>query len=69
MMSDVSSSEYDSSGTLERGQTRSYETNRSAFKKQRRTMRITGMLFIITLIFIISFLPYLTIEGMNNMDD
>lgn len=66
VMSDVSSSENDSVGTLERGHC---QTSRYAFKKQRRTIRITGMLFIITLIFVISFLPYLIIEVMSNNEE
>ncbi|XP_076084135.1 uncharacterized protein LOC143054924 [Mytilus galloprovincialis] len=37
-------------------------------KKQMRTLRITAMLFIITLIFIVSFLPYLTIQIMNGLN-
>lgn len=40
-----------------------------ANKKQMRTLRITGMLFTITMIFVISFLPYLIIEVLSGTDE
>ncbi|XP_052096897.1 cholecystokinin receptor type A-like [Mytilus californianus] len=73
-MSDVSSGEYDSTsgtGTLDRGQgqLKIIDQSKMASRKQRRTFRITTMLFIITLIFVISFLPYLIIEVISNTDE
>ncbi|XP_071141444.1 muscarinic acetylcholine receptor M4-like [Mytilus edulis] len=73
-MSDVSSGDYDSNsgtGTLDRGQgqLKIIDQTKMASRKQRRTLRITTMLFIITLIFVISFLPYLIIEVISNTDE
>lgn len=71
LMSEVSSSgEYESTAS-ERGSTRSHAVGQkhSTLKKQKRTLRITVMLFIITLIFIISFLPYLTIQILNEVNE
>ena len=64
MMSELSSVSGDES-TSERGSGNSKFTS----KRQMRTMRITSMLFIITLIFVISFLPYLIISIMNGLDE
>ncbi|XP_052076263.1 cholecystokinin receptor type A-like [Mytilus californianus] len=38
-------------------------------KKQRRSLRITGMLSLITVVFVISFLPYLVISILNGLDE
>lgn len=70
IMSEASSGEHDSS-TVELGSTltRSPVPKRHHFtKKQKRTMRITAMLFVITVIFIISFLPYLIISVLDAVD-
>lgn len=60
LMSELST--YSGGGTLERG---SEKGTKHANKKQMRTLRITGMLFTITLIFVISFLPYLILETLS----
>ena len=64
LMSELSTVSGDES-TLERG------SGNSKFKSKKhiRTIRITTMLFIITVIFVISFLPYLIISILNGMDD
>jgi hypothetical protein len=36
-------------------------------RKQRRSLRITGMLTLITIVFVLSFLPYLTISILNGI--
>jgi uncharacterized membrane protein SpoIIM required for sporulation len=63
-MSELSTVSGDES-TLERG------SGNSKFKSKKhiRTIRITTMLFIITVIFVISFLPYLIISILNGMDN
>ncbi|XP_063425338.1 cholecystokinin receptor type A-like [Mytilus trossulus] len=38
-------------------------------KKQRRSLRITGMLSLITVVFVISFLPYLVISILNGLEE
>lgn len=70
LMSEVSSGgEYESSAS-EKGSTRSHgHQKHKTLKKQKRTLRITVMLFIITLIFILSFFPYLTIQIYNEVNE
>lgn len=64
LMSELSTASGDES-TLERG----YGNSKFKSKKHIRTIRITTMLFIITVIFVISFLPYLIISILNGMDE
>ncbi|KAK3087396.1 hypothetical protein FSP39_005409 [Pinctada imbricata] len=59
------------------GKTVSLMSNASLSKRQKRTLRITGMLFMVTLVFVVSFLPHLVIlmleavkpELFQNMSD
>lgn len=70
-ISEDSSSESFSS-TLERRSHAVRQTLRFANKlsrKQRRSIRITGMLTVITIVFILSFLPYLVISILNGFDE
>lgn len=64
LMSELSSVSGDEATSVE-----GFGKSKFTSKKQMRTMRITAMLFIITLIFIISFLPYLIISVMNGLDE
>ncbi|XP_063406309.1 cholecystokinin receptor type A-like [Mytilus trossulus] len=70
LMSKPSSTAHDSS-TIDHRSTRSNKSSHRLHvtKKEKRILRITGMLFVITLIFIISFLPYLCIEIVNGLND
>ena len=68
-ISDDSSSESFSS-TLERKSKLVRERLRMTSnlnRKQRRSLRITGMLTLITIVFVLSFLPYLTISILNGI--
>lgn len=70
-ISDDSSSESFSS-TLERKSKLVRERLRMTSnlnRKQRRSLRITGMLTFITIVFVLSFLPYLTISILNGIDE
>lgn len=70
-ISEDSSSESFSS-TLERRSRAVRQTLRFGNKlsrKQRRSIRITGMLTVITIIFVLSFLPYLVISILNGFND
>ncbi|XP_063418013.1 cholecystokinin receptor type A-like [Mytilus trossulus] len=70
LMPKPSSTAHDSS-TIDHRSTRSNKSSHRLHvtKKEKRILRITGMLFVITLIFIISFLPYLCIEIVNGLND
>ncbi|XP_063406310.1 cholecystokinin receptor type A-like [Mytilus trossulus] len=70
LMSEPSSTEHDSS-IMDHGSSRSHKSSHRhhVTKKEKRTLRITGMLFVITIIFIISFLPYLCIQIVNGLND
>ncbi|VDI83164.1 Hypothetical predicted protein [Mytilus galloprovincialis] len=70
LMSEPSITDHDSS-TMDHGSTRSNKSSHRLHvtKKEKRILRLTGMLFVITLIFIISFLPYLCIQIVNGLND
>lgn len=68
IMSEHSSGEHDSSMSDPGSFITRIPKSHFATKKQKRTLRITIMLFVVTVIFIISFLPYLVISVVDGVD-